>query len=74
MALERPDAEDGVRAAIDQGSDDLVQVAGIVLEVGVEDRGEVSPRVRQGGPNGLPLAPVLRMLEDADRRRPAVAL
>ena len=70
VAVEGAHAEDGVRPALEQGRQQEREVGRVVLEVGVEDRGELALRVAERGEHGGALAGVALVVEDRDARRP----
>ena len=69
--LRRPGAraEDDVSLARDERLEDVGEVGGAVLEVGVEDRGELLCRVLQRRANGRALAEVPLVVDDLHVRR-----
>jgi hypothetical protein len=71
VAVEGAHAEDGVGAALDQRREQHRQVRRLVLEIGVEDRGELTPGRRERGAHGGALAAVAVVMQDAHPLRPA---
>ena len=71
MPVERAYAEDSVRPSRDERLGDAREVAGAVLEVGVEDRRELAPRGREARPDRGALALVAAVREKAHPRLPA---
>ena len=73
VAVERPHAEAGVGAPVEQRRHQQRQVGWVVFEVGVEDRRVLALGLRQRGLDGRALALVLRVLEQPDAAVPVAA-
>src|SRR5436190_17841180 len=70
VVVEGAHAEDGVREPLAERREKAAEVVGVVLEVGVHDRGELAPGLLERRPHGRSLAHVLLVLEEADALRP----
>jgi hypothetical protein len=66
VGRQEPRAEDDVGVAVEQGLQELGQIGGVVLEVGVLHGDEGTGRVREPGPQGRPLAAVHEVTQHPD--------
>jgi len=70
IAVERPDAECGVGEPFSERREQRDEIGGVVLQVGVEDGGELAAGMGEGGTDGCALALVALVADEHRVLRP----